>query len=1126
MVTDERTQNTSVTEVVSSTELTKALPYVSNNQSHYDNYVQMQSQQSVRVQSVFPGSPQHSYDKENSPSNYIEQSPTHYMSSPINVGSATPGNAGSSSPSIYGSSFPTYYGSTSPTHYVSNSPAHYGSHSPTYYGSHSPTYYGSHSSTYYYSNSPNKSPSSYGSPMYTMNRSHSPNINISSPEMYALSDNVYFTSNSPNWQHQYSPISNSASPSAQSPYSFSVNQNRSGETSNYLSFPESLTADFLTGEIFCAILRSFTNVATAADFQESDSDMLLKLMVYSNHTIRGKFELVLDPKIEGKPRNMHLFFDPIILTSSSTSLLLISDSNTSIDTEIALKFRIGEYRDERTTEPSLSLSMNNIKLLQSNKTSRKSQSNHLLSHTQAIYSKPGRRGGSFKKKPEDAAAQKSFAEINSSAVHSIPYTCLQKYNNKDLNHRSILIRLLYHFLSHPNLFDMNYLSLPSIALYPNQIQILRKHKLQIIPSLLCSREMDYPIKYCLFDPFLVYLSDVNISSLPDHLLIAQLFLDLDMFDIIRQIHALRGLSTSLLTSSLQTKPSSSSDYNLKTNDKSPSLQFHALVDCLLGTSQNMTFKVNPLPTMPFNSQAIPPHSIYVRVEAAFSLMMWQYQRLSSFPVIQSPSPIASYSLLSSPTHWEAALVLLKCLNDLFFDVYSVLNNPVKSDDSSDPFEVQLALLQSQNTSITETFTNNELLNYLKYNILHATSLIKTKHGVTPIEIVQFYVNLASKMPNLNQIKAEKMTTDVVYTLSHILLCMSRFVFDSKLIHSKSRDDYITIIKFALEQLSNSIMIAVTAARVNILKGNRRRILPRLSYDGLLPAAALTCLGQMDRQIDRQSFDHLLRSYDDSKSNIIKLSMNANVSEDTTKAGVKEVVKPSTIGIVSGVDYSQFFLPPGQKLLHSSNFNTNAEALSNHTNIERKQLYQSLNIDYLSSANAPLIRLTALEAFVNICISSYASLVLEVQQSQLQQQMADASLSSKASSFKVPDNSYVPAAIEAVLIVIKFDNDLYVKQQAALILLNALQDVSPKVILSHISLGYRSLTFGYSDNQGYSFVDPYKLMLRSKNILSKVSNTVKSGMKAIHSGLKLELTNWWKVFTQNASFDQVCYYLPI
>lgn len=816
---------------------------------------------------------------------------------------------------------------------------------------------------------------------------------MASPQLFPQSPGIHLPISSDYGSDSvYSPNA-IGTPSLQRQFSLSMPA-ETGQAGVNIPFPESLTSDCVTGESFVQLLRVITGAANDLD------EFFLDQFVYRNVNIRGKFDVRLDPKVEGKPRNFHITLDPIYEANEAVDLL--SSSNMQVN----LKIRICETREERMSEASF---IYGGKLSRRGRSPSQQPESNLLIHTQALFSRPGRRGGSRKtgSTASDDAAMLTINRTEGSVKMAA-----------DMQRRSVTVRLLYYFHHNPKLFDIDVFSSNAKS---------RRTALQ------SARDSSHPLRYILADPLMNQLNiDINISAFPDPLLVEQLFLELDAYDILRQSRALRSLATSPVMIASSTT----------TTDKSLALQFHAFADCLQG--------IQPLPPTAMmiakgeaapdpNAPPTPVHSIFVRVEAAFNLLEWQMNRLPP-----SSAPHLSSSLFQKDGRWEGALLLMKMLCDVFVDTMTGQLLPIEQG-------------------------ADEWKTYLRGGLITVVSFLKTHRGITPIEVAEFLLMLAKVMNN-----ATTNSLSNHYLHATYLLALSRVTLDASPEESKINEEIVSHAKSTLRS------VFVNARLEVLVSTSSRQILPTHHSGGMLAAAALNCLGQIDR-----------RAY---------LSMNA------------ETFTPhcflSTIGIISKVDYAQFFLPEGRTL--------------NNASKKKEQHDDYLIRNFHSSLNTPLLRMVALECFLSICFNAFSALVTATQQQQLQQQLSFASAAAPAKPsnlLRTPDNNFLPLALEAMLVVIRHDPDPTVRQQAALTWWNVLIDQPPLIALKGLSLGNFSSSL-FVDPSALTYRDPYLQLLRSRGISSKVSSNVRSCLRSKQQGLRRELRQWWKHIVHIDGNDQM------
>jgi hypothetical protein len=232
----------------------------------------------------------------------------------------------------------------------------------------------------------------------------------------------------------------------------------------------------------------------------------------------------------------------------------------------------------------------------------------------------------------------------------------------------------------------------------------------------------------------------NVSD--DCLLVEQLYTEIDEFDLLRHIQALRSLACIPPPSSSAATSSTAADTSIGvgvdgmpmgaarggggaaavgTGVKNPQIQLRALSDCLLGMS--------PSPSLAFERASsgaagtvllTSPHTSYVRAEAAFAIAQWQNER----------APKTGY--VDTPGSWPGLAVLLAALRDMFIDPIS--NLPLPND-----------------------FTN-ESSTYLRTSLLLALSTVRAQSGVTPPAVAKTLLFFAENNLSLPSIVISESTT--------------------------------------------------------------------------------------------------------------------------------------------------------------------------------------------------------------------------------------------------------------------------------------------------------------------------------------------------------------------------------
>lgn len=597
-------------------------------------------------------------------------------------------------------------------------------------------------------------------------------------------------------------------------------------------------------------------------------------------------------------RNLHLILDSAPLFQQHSNSYSTQKWNIQFyDSNVTC--RVVEVRDDRVSEISLNIPPPPITA-----TVIPGSSIYVVEHTQQLFTKPGRRAGSVYRKEKKAEGEaetttNSLIASNNEESEKIllesrrPFECLSS---------GILSKLHQHFMKFPTLFKEDWLY-PSKELDYNN-HLTRQDVMKIIEKL------NYPLRYCLFDPGNMNLSDIDTSCLPDVLLIQQLFLELDSFDLFRQVQALRALSRSI-TSRIRTHRSAQPV--IIGQDKVLSLQFHAIVDSLLGIVSK------PKSGLFIQSQSKSPHSLYVRIEAAFALVQWQFERSFNHhhQSIMSSNSILDYvqgtnSTSSINEGWEGAFILVKFLCDLFLDP------------------------QSGKSRVYDM--TDEWFIVFRYGILSAVSNIKTREGITPIEIVEVLIHIYEQESLLyEKLQKLQVAMDSIHNEAMIILALSRCVMDNV-----TRETNLVllhkIVNLIVHRLGDIFATCKTTTFMNH-KIHQRNLMFTLPYDGLLPASCLTCLGEMDRQA------------------IVKYHNFTSPK-----------LYPSTVGLASYVDYAMFFLPNGIILQNSIRESIRVDE-SSHTHSGFR-----IKIKYDSPLNTPLLRSAALEAYIRICFTLFEKFV--------------------------------------------------------------------------------------------------------------------------------------------------------
>ena len=729
--------------------------------------------------------------------------------------------------------------------------------------------------------------------------------------------------------------------------------------------------------------------------------------------------------------------------------------NGEVDTKkyankVDVLLRIAESRDDMMTEPTIQFS------------------NSIETYEQTAFSKPGRKAG-FRR--NNCLTQEKLIEY------------------LDLNHDEI---------EEINRIEMIY--------------IKNRTTLQYI------KEIDHPIKYTILDPNCFHLCDIMNTS-ADSLLIEQLYTNFYELNIIFQCQSIRSMGRSISTTTIP--PINNYDYynnnnhsqskkdNL--NEKSSTLQFKVLSDCILG---NLTRIKDDkyLDGTQFN--------IYIRCEAIYAIALYQNE-------IAPKSLAVENYLTKDSSSWSGLKTLINILTILFIDPITKL--PLPND------------------------FNNETSTYLRNSLLLSLSIIRAQNSYTPYDIIEILLLFASYnnndsiyrsnqneyrdgtnnndnnigMSNNNTSRHHHHNIDDTHYKSILLLALSNVQFENisnvtsttntattqKSNHhpthhinsssssnnnnnnSSSSSSSVKassssipqhhhpihdIISLAKSTINNAFTQARSIARIKYNKNKLTNYLPSLHNHGLDVCAAISCLTEMDIQV-------------------IQLLINGRY---TNQLHLKDIDRygPTGIGIITNFEYLKYILPPNTKINTVINPSTN-ESIQLSNQMKDKLSY------YLCNSS---IKATAFEGFVRICFalhyayheraknlydkketmqSTNAVTAISTTISSNNNSVAAATDSSSSSSssmnknknknsnennvndnkaYKPAQTIFIAATIEVYSFIMKNEVDNWLKKQVTMILCDVIMDRPSRISIQAISMSNYWFCHGYwSDPYGYT-----------------------------------------------------------
>ena len=310
--------------------------------------------------------------------------------------------------------------------------------------------------------------------------------------------------------------------------------------------------------------------------------------------------------------------------------------------------------------------------------------------------------------------------------------------------------------------------------------------------------------------------------------------------------------------------------------------------------------------------------------------------------------------------------------------------------------------------------------------------------------------------------------------------------------------------------------------------------PRLPCGGVVVAAALACLAEMDVQA---VFSGLTV-----KLPLPPLSAPPPGFAGTSASSTLFNTMPPGRGDISEIDYADFFLPARECLQHQQ---VQPKATTGQPEREVAAVPRPL-----SQLNSPAVREQALEAFVRISLAQYlavmdAKLKAGEAQKQAQTQSQSSSSSSNIQStknkaaiaLKLADISgFVAVALDAVAVVLRADPHRGVRRHASLALLHAVQHAPlGKPAMAAYSLGEPWLCAGWADTEALTAPHPAGIssaVVAAKTGAQQLATHSLAGRKAVASMLKmgistsaqgqpmrLALKQLWKALRVTCSGDQ-------
>lgn len=610
-------------------------------------------------------------------------------------------------------------------------------------------------------------------------------------------------------------------------------------------------------------------------------------------------------------------------------------------------------------------------------------------------------------------------------------------------------------------------------------------------SLLKARDLDYPLRYVVVDPHCQQIIDIYNSS-TDIILVEQLYTDFFENSVYFQCQALRslaraGTSTATIATDISTEAAaclsglsigeglgSSFGFSSEAGVGSapvriPEKSTHLQLKALSDCVLGAATMIND-PKMLSGSQ----FSTFVRCEAAIALAHWQNER--------APRTVATD--ISVTDSWQALHILNQHLHSLFADPDSLL--PLPSD------------------------LSNESSTHLRNAMLLAIATVKAKSGGSPEVAVDTILKFANAgveaevptdSPQTTALEDGHYRAVLFYTLSQLR-------FESLALSKGSTMHPIYEIgTLAMSTVSAAFTRARATARMKYTRG-AANLLPSLSSDGIDVAAAIACLAAIDQ--------HTVNLYAKGRAPPTSHLVYGNT---VTGHSLKDVDRngPSGRGPFSGLNYVKHFLPAEARLHCLVEDNTSTMS-TNTTHIKDKVVHLLCT---------PVVRAAAFEGFIRLCFAMQYS-----HEERLRAFNSQHNTSSDHTSNTTGINTtYIPAAVEALNAVLKYDPSAWVRQQAAFTFTDVVMDRPPRIMPQALSLGSYWNCLAWSDPWATTL--PQHLGGPAVGMTgSFLSNAVvRSGKECLQQGGKSDYTLiamklLWKHILSSMNYDQVLYSLNI
>jgi hypothetical protein len=202
--------------------------------------------------------------------------------------------------------------------------------------------------------------------------------------------------------------------------------------------------------------------------------------------------------------------------------------------------------------------------------------------------------------------------------------------------------------------------------------------------------------------------------------------------------------------------------------------------------------------------------------------------------------------------------------------------------------------------------------------------------------------------------------------------------------------------------------------------------------------------------------------------------------------------PSGIGLITGFNYRKYILP---------------------SNISLKCVHESSSKDSFSLFNicSPIVRVAAFEGFVRICFAEHLAYETKYNLYKQANNSNENPLPTKSTALEC---TFIAATFEVLNAILKHDTHIWVRQQCALIVADAIQDKPPRIAAQGLSNANYLLTLDWCDTSAITF--PIFIL----NQKSMHGEAHRQAVRTFGRHMQIAVKLLWRIIISTSCFDQV------